>query len=143
MKFSYWIALILVLTYCFPALLFLSNTNSKHTEVQKEFTSLHPILRLGISTVVQLDKGLIVTDSNRIPEDYRKMGLPTKSHSLHFKQSDGFSHAIDIRVKGRSEVRNWLLERYFRMMGFNTLRHFGTADHLHVSLLSHDRPHGI
>jgi hypothetical protein len=71
------------------------------------------------------------------------MGLPTKSHSLHFKQSDGFSHAIDIRVKGRSEVRNWLLERYFRMMGFNTLRHFGTADHLHVSLLSHDRPHGI
>lgn len=143
LKFSYWVALILVLTYCVPALLFLSKSNSKHTEVQKEFTSLHPILRLGISTVIQLDKGLIITDANRNPEDYRKMGLPTKSHSLHYKQTNGFSHAIDIRVKGRSEVRNWFLEQYFRMMGFNTLRHFGTEDHLHVSLLSHDRPNGI
>ena len=143
LKFSYWIALILVLVYCVPALLYLSKSNSKHTEVQKEFTSLHPILRLGISTVINLDKGLVVTDANRVPEDYRKMGLKTKSHSLHYKQSDGYSHAIDIRVKGRSEVRNWLLERYFRMMGFNTLRHDGTADHLHVSLMSHDRPSGI
>lgn len=143
MKFSYWIAVILVLVYCVPALLFLSKSNSKHTEVQKEFTSLHPILRLGISTVINLDKGLVITDANRVPEDYRKMGLKTKGHSLHYKQSDGYSHAIDIRVKGRSEVRNWLLERYFRMMGFNTLRHDGTADHLHVSLMSHDRPRGI
>jgi hypothetical protein len=143
LKFSYWVALILVLTYCVPALLFLSKSNSKHTEVQKEFTSLHPILRLGISTVVQLDRGLIITDANRNPEDYRKMGLPTKNHSLHYKQTNGFSHAIDIRVKGRSEVRNWFLEQYFRLMGFNTLRHFGTEDHLHVSLLSHDRPNGI
>lgn len=143
LKFSYWVALILVLTYCVPALLFLSKSNSKHTEVQKEFTSLHPILRLGISTVIQLDRGLIITDANRNPEDYRKMGLPTKNHSLHYKQTNGFSHAIDIRVKGRSEVRNWFLEQYFRMMGFNTLRHFGTEDHLHVSLLSHDRPNGI
>jgi hypothetical protein len=143
LKFSYWVALILVLTYCVPALLFLSKSNSKHTEVQKEFTSLHPILRLGISTVVPLDRGLIITDANRNPEDYRKMGLPTKNHSLHYKQTNGFSHAIDIRVKGRSEVRNWFLEQYFRLMGFNTLRHFGTEDHLHVSLLSHDRPNGI
>ncbi len=143
MKFSYWIGLILVAVYCTPAILLLSKSNSKHAEVQKEFTSLHPILRLGISTVIHLDKSLILTDANRIPEDYRKMGLKTKIHSLHYKQSNGFAHAVDIRVKGRSEIRNWLLEKYFQMMGFNTLRHVGTDDHLHVSLMSHDRPLGI
>lgn len=143
MKRKYWLALILVLVYCLPAVLFLSATNAKHSQVQKEFTSLHPILRLGTSTVIFLDNDLIITDAKRLPEDYRKMGLRTKTQSLHYKQKDGYAHAIDIRVNGRSGLRNWLLETYFRAMGFNTLRHVGTADHLHVSLMSHERPGGI
>ena len=142
-KRSYWIGLVVILVYCLPAILYLSRSNTKHEEVRKEYTSLHPILRLGISTVIHLDRNLILTDANRLPEDYRKMGLPTKKHSLHYKQSSGYSHAVDIRVKDRSEFRNWLLERYFRVMGFNTLRHDGTADHLHVSLMSHDRKGAI
>lgn len=135
--------MILVFVYCLPAIFFLSAANAKHYQVQKEFTSLHPILRLGISTVIFLDNDLMITDAKRQPEDYKKMGLRTKAHSLHYKQSDGYSHAVDIRVNDRSWIRNWLLDMYFKSMGFNTLRHVGTADHLHVSLLSHDRPGGI
>ena len=142
-KRTYWLAFVLVLVYCVPGVLYLSASNAKHSEVQKEFTSLHPILRLGISTLVYLDKELLITDANRQPEDYAKMGLPTKKHSLHYEQSDGYAHAIDIRTKGQSEIRNTLIQWYFRLMGFNTLRHVGTADHLHVSLMSHDRPEGI
>lgn len=143
MKRVYWVALVLVLVYCLPALFYLSNNNAKHPEVRNEFTSLHPILRLGISTLVFLDKDLILTDGARLPEDYRKMGLATKSHSLHYQQSSGYSHAVDIRTKGRSEFRNNMIKGYFRLMGFNTLRHIGTDDHLHVSIMSRDRIGGI
>ncbi len=137
---SYWVVLCIVVIYCLPGLLFLSATNAKHPEVRKEFTSLHPILRLGISNILLLDRRLIITDASRFPEDYRKMGLARKNYSLHYRQKNGFAHAVDIRVGDRSIVRNWLLEQYFRAMGFRTLRHVGTADHLHVSLMSHDRP---
>lgn len=140
---NYRFAFIIVLVYCLPAVLFLSAANAKHQKVKEEFTSLHPILRLGISTVIFLDNDLLITDGKRQPEDYKKMGLKTKSHSLHYKQSDGYAHAVDIRVNGRSWLRNFLLKSYFSAMGFNTLRHVGSADHLHVSLMSHDRPHGI
>lgn len=143
LKRGYWIALVLVLVYCVPGVLFLSAANAKHSEVQKEFRSLHPILRLGVSTLIFLDQSLILTDAKRQPEDYKKMGLSVKTHSLHYKQSNGYAHAIDIRVNGRSEVRNFLITQYFNMMGFNTLRHVGTADHLHISLRSHDRPGAI
>jgi len=140
---KYGLALVIVLAYCLPAVLFLSAANAKHTHVKEEFTSLHPILRLGVSTVIFIDNDLLITDAKRQPEDYKKMGLKTKSNSLHYKQSDGYAHAVDIRVNGRSSLRNFLLKTYFNAMGFNTLRHVGTADHLHVSLMSHDRPHGI
>jgi hypothetical protein len=43
-------------------------------------------------------------------------------------------HAVDLRTIGRAEWKNVLLNWYFRSMGFRTLRHVGTADHLHVSL---------
>jgi len=75
------------------------------------------------------------------PEDYAKMGLPSKSHSLHYKQSNGYAHAIDLRTNGRNEIRNFLVQSYFKLMGFQTLRHIGTGDHLHISLKSHDRPY--
>jgi hypothetical protein len=143
LKKRYWRAVIVVLVYCLPAVLFLSAANAKHENVRDEFTSLHPILRLGIGTVIFLDNDLLITDASRQPEDYKKMGLKTKAHSLHYKQSDGYAHAVDIRVNGRSWLRNWLLKSYFSAMGFNTLRHMGTADHLHVSIVSHDRPGGI
>ena len=84
-----------------------------------------------------------MTDANRVPEDYRKMGLKSKKRSLHYKQKNGFVHAMDIRTNGRGEVRNFLLKTYFQLMGFNVLRHGGTGDHLHVSLHSHDNPGAI
>ena len=137
------IALILVIGYCVHGALFLSSRNAKGSDVQSEYTSLHPILRLGVSTMVWMDKDLIMTDGSRQPEDYKKMGLKTIKRSLHYKQRNGYSHAFDIRTNNRSELRNTLLTLYFKMMGFNTLRHVGTADHLHISLYSHDHPGAI
>ncbi|MEN0005196.1 MAG: hypothetical protein AAF798_13675 [Bacteroidota bacterium] len=143
MKRGYFVLLVLVLTYCVPSLLVLSASNAKHESVQQEFTSLHPILRLSISTLILLDSDLLITDANRQPEDYRQMGLPIKANSLHYPQSNGYAHAIDLRTKGHSDLRNFMIALYFRAIGLNTLRHVGTADHLHVSLLSHDRPGAI
>ncbi|MBT8230996.1 MAG: hypothetical protein HKO66_11800 [Saprospiraceae bacterium] len=134
------IATIIVIVYCAHGLFYMSGKNFKSDGLRSEILKVHPILRLGVSTLTHLDKSLIITDTNRLPEDYRKMGLPSKSHSLHFKQSNGYAHAIDLRTNGRNEVRNFLVRVYFKLMGFQTLRHVGTADHLHVSLLSHDRP---
>ena len=136
-------AVILVLGYSAHALFYFSDANAKSKNVQKEFTSLHPILRLSTSTVLFLDGKLIMTDANRVPEDYKKMGLKSKRRSLHYKQSDGYVHALDIRTNGRSEVRNFLMKGYFQLMGFNVLRHVGTDDHLHVSLKSFDSPGAI
>ncbi len=50
---------------------------------------------------------------------------------------------MDLRTNDRQEWRNQILELYFNLMGFNTLRHVGTADHLHVSLSPHDLPGAI
>ena len=50
---------------------------------------------------------------------------------------------MGLRTIRQGELRNALVADYFRLMGFNTLRHVGTADHLHVSLMSHGRPGGI
>lgn len=142
-KQSYMLTCSLVLVYCLPCLFSISAANSKSKAVKDEFTTLHPILRLSIGTILWLDQDLILTDASRLPEDYKKMGLKRKSHSLHYIQSSGYSHAVDIRTKGRSAFRNQLIQFYFRSMGFNTLRHVGTADHLHVSISSKDRVGGI
>ena len=99
--------------------------------------------RLGVSTVIFLDRDLVVTDADRQPEDYKRMGLKANKRSLHYKQSNGYSHALDIRTNGRGELRNTLLRGYFTLMGFNTLRHGGTGDHLHISLHSHDSPGAV
>jgi len=56
---------------------------------------------------------------------------------LHARQRDGWAHAVDLRTIGRSAIVNLLVEWYFRAMGFRTLRHVGTADHLHVELPIH------
>jgi hypothetical protein len=129
-----WIAAPLVIAYCAHALLFLSRVNAKTEHVRDYYRSLHPALRLAVSTFVILDDGLVVTDIARTASDYSAMGLPVYDSSLHYRQDDGYVHAMDLRTIHRGAVRNWLTERYFGMLGFRTLRHVGTADHLHVSL---------
>lgn len=143
MKAKAWIAGLLIVGYCGYTLIGISATHAKSDEVRKEFTSLHPFLRLSVGTILFIDSGLLVTDMSRTQADYTKMGMKVKGKSLHYKQQDGYAHAMDLRTKDRSSFRNWALELYFNMMGFNTLRHGGTADHLHISLMTHDNPGAI
>lgn len=142
-KWTFFIIAALILMNALPGIFYLSTQNAKHADIPATYYKLHPILRLGVSGLIFLDNGLIITDSDRVPEDYKKMGLPTNKHSLHYVQSSGYVHAIDIRTNGRSFVRNNLIQLYFWGMGFNTLRHVGTDDHLHVSISSKDKPGGI
>lgn len=142
-KRSMWVAAALVLMYSIHALFFLNSQNLKSQALRSEIGDLHPILRLAVSTLTYADKKIIITDASRVPEDYRKMGLPRKSRSLHYKQKDGYAYAIDLRTKGRSEWSNQARILFFKAMGFNTLRHTGTDDHLHVSLPCHYAPGAI
>lgn len=129
-----------VIGFCIHGLFFISSENMSSGRLDKSIRQLHPIIRIAVSTVVVLDRDLIITDGSRTPEDYRKMGLPTKKTSLHYQQSNGYAYAIDLRTNRRSELRNQLVRSYFWLMGFRTLRHVGTDDHLHVSLFCHDLP---
>jgi hypothetical protein len=129
-----WIALPLVVGYTGYALLYLSSANAKSEPVRAHFRSVHPVLRLALSTVVLADREIVVTDMAREIDDYRRMGLPPNTRSLHRQQVDGWVHAVDLRTSGRAEIKNLLVSFYFRAMGFATLRHVGTADHLHVAL---------
>ncbi|MCB0842149.1 MAG: hypothetical protein KDE26_02670 [Bacteroidetes bacterium] len=137
------IVMSILLLYGGYTLINLSGANAKTPQVREEFTSLHPLLRMSVGTVLFLDQKLLVTDMSRGKEDYKKMGLKTLKHSLHYPQKDGYVHAMDLRTNDRSEIRNRLLQFYFWSMGFNTLRHVGTADHLHISLTSRDNPASI
>lgn len=132
-----------VAIYCTYTLLYISHANTKDPAVRREFRSLHPYLRLGLGTIIFLDEKLLITDAARMPEDYKKMGLQSKKQSLHYKQKDGYIHAVDLRTRGRSGIRNFLLKSYFQLMGFNALRHYGAGDHLHVSLSVHHRPGAV
>lgn len=129
-----WLALPLVTVYVAHSLVFLAAVNAKSAEVHAHYTSLHPLLRLSVRTLILLDDQAVVTDLAREPMDYRRMGLPEPEWSLHYPQADGWVHAVDLRTMGRSGLRNWLTGVYFRALGFRVLRHVGTADHLHVSL---------
>jgi uncharacterized membrane protein len=128
------VALPLVLAYCAYTLLYLSNVNATSPGVREYYRSLHPMLRTAVSSVILVDSDVVITDLHRTPEDYAAMGLPAREESLHYRQSDGFVHAMDLRTVGRPEWRNSAIELYFRAAGFETLRHVGTADHLHISL---------
>lgn len=129
-----WVAMPLVIAYCGYALLYVADANTKTSEVRAFYRSLHPILRVGLSTLILADDGLVITDLARTPADYVKMGLPQRERSHHYAQRDGYVHAADLRTIGRGEIGNRLVETYFTIMGFRTLRHVGTADHLHVGL---------
>jgi len=129
-----YLAAAVLFGYCIQGLFFISSSNLKNAALSKELRQLHPIVRMGVSTIVMIDKDLVITDATRKSSDYEKMGLPTNERSLHYPQADGYAYAIDLRTKGRSTFRNALVQNYFRLMGFKTLYHTGTAPHLHISL---------
>ncbi|HET8865045.1 MAG TPA: hypothetical protein VFM80_05045 [Gracilimonas sp.] len=124
----------LVFAFCFYGVMYLSSVNAKSDEVRQVYRSMHPILRVAIATTTLADGDLVITDIQRAPADYAAMGIPLNERSLHFTQSSGYVHAIDLRTIGHNEVRNFLLRSSFKIMGFKTIRHIGTADHLHVAL---------
>jgi len=128
------VALPLVLAYVGYALVYVSGVNAKSERVRAYYTSLHPLLRVALSTCILFDPDIVITDAARRPGDYAGMGLPANDGSLHARQRDGYAHAADLRTIGRSAVKNRLVQLYFWSMGFGTLRHVGTADHLHIEL---------
>jgi hypothetical protein len=132
-----WVAAPLVLSFCAHALLFLARANAKGDQVQAEYRATHPLLRVALATLMLANNDLVVTDLRRVPADYARMGLPVFDGTLHARQPDGWAHAVDLRTIGRGAIVNLLVEWYFRAMGFRTLRHVGTADHLHVELPLH------
>jgi len=127
-------ALPLVVAYCGYGLIYLSSANAKSERVRAYYGSLHPLLRVALSTLILADRDLVVTDLARGPKDYAAMGLSPNDGSLHYVQRDGYTHAADLRTAGRSELKNALVRVYFWSMGFATLRHVGSGDHLHVEL---------
>jgi hypothetical protein len=133
----------LVGAYCLYALLFLSSANAKTEEIRETYTSLNPILRVAVSTLLLVDRDGILTSTTRSPEDYQSWGMSVNEGSLHLPQADGYAYAVDIRTLGRPEGRNRAVNLYFRAMGFQTLRHLGTADHLHVSLRPNSTSSGV
>ena len=128
------VALPLVLAYVVYALVYVSGVNAKSERVRAYYTTLHPLLRVALSTCILFDRDVVITDAARRPGDYAGMGLPAKDGSLHARQRDGYVHAADLRTIDRSAVKNRLVQLYFWSMEFGTLRHVGTADHLHVEL---------
>lgn len=133
-KAARWIAMPIVATWCLSALFYLGRVNAKSDEIHGYFLSVHPILRVALSTVILGDADLVITDMARVRADYARMGLPVNDHTMHYVQRDGWVHAVDLRTQGRSEIVNRAVQLYFWGMGFRTLRHVGTADHLHVQL---------
>jgi len=128
------VGLPLVIVFCSFSLLYLSGSNAKSAEIREAYPRLHPILRLAVGTVRLVDTRIVVTDVERGPTSYAAMRLPRPTNSFHYRQKDGTVHAIDLRTEGRGALRNGLVQLYFELLGFETVRHVGTADHLHVRL---------
>ena len=129
-----WVALPLAVAWCGYAALYLARVNAKSDDVRSYYRSVHPVLRVAIATAVLGDPDIVITDARRVAADYTRMGLPINERTKHYVQRDGYVHAVDLRTRDRSEIRNRATQLYFWMMGFDTLRHVGTADHLHVQL---------
>ena len=129
-----WIALPFAAAWCAYAVVYLAQANAKTEAVRAYYSSVHPVLRAALGTAILVDPDIVMTDAFRVPADYTRMGLPTYDRTLHYKQRTGWVHAVDLRTIGRSPVKNAAMQLYFSSMGLRTLRHVGTADHLHVSL---------
>ena len=135
-KFMTRVAALAAAAFVLYSLVVIAGGNVKSDGVRAEYSRLHPLLRMAVSVFVLADADAVITDAARTPEFYARAGLPANESSLHFRQDDGFVHALDLRTIDRPEWRNLAAELAFRAMGFHTLRHVGTADHLHVSLRS-------
>ena len=120
--------------YVCYALVFVASENVKSDDVRDGYAAVHPLLRVATSALILVDPASVITDTGRTREDYWLMGLSPNEASLHFEQESGYVHAIDLRTIGRAEWRNRLVELALWGFGFHSLRHVGTADHLHVSL---------
>ncbi len=129
-----WTTGLMIGVYAMYLLLYISAANVKSTDLRSTYHHLHPVLRLSVSSFIVLDRNAVITDTERTPDDYQRMGLSVNETSLHYEQQDGYVHAVDLRTNGRTRGRNALTQWYFEGMGFSTLRHTGTADHLHVSI---------
>ena len=134
MPLAKWVALPLVVFYCGYSLLYLASVHAKSEPVRAYYSSVHPLLRLALSTAILADRDILITDTGRVPEDYGRMGLPVNTRTRHYKQTDGWIHAVDLRTTDHGFMKNRGLQLYFWLMGFDTKRHVGTADHLHVEL---------
>ena len=97
----------------------------KSEEVRAEYSGLRPLLRMAVSVFVLADADALITDADRTPDFYARAGLPAIESSLHFRQDDGFVHALDLRTINRPEWRNLAAQLAFRAMGFHTLRYGG------------------
>lgn len=126
--------LVLVASYSLYGVLYYSAQNTKTDEINSYYRSLHPIMRVTLTTITLADSDLVVTDIQRHPDDYEKMGLDENERSLHYVQSTGYVHAVDLRTKDNPQWQNWILKSAFQFVGLSTIRHVGTADHLHVYL---------
>lgn len=128
------VAMLVAAGWVVSGLFFVAAENAKGDDVAAEYRDLHPFLRIASATLILFDRGAVLTDASRTVEDYEAMGLPANEASRHFEQPDGWVHALDLRTAGRPEWRNRGVALGFQAMGFETLRHVGTADHLHISL---------
>jgi len=136
LRYSLLMTCLMVFSYCSYSLFYLSGIHAKTPQVRELYRSMHPILRVAVSTITLADNQLVITDIERNPENYAEMGLPINPNSLHFIQDDGYVHAVDLRTLNRGSIRNAILKLSLQGMGFETIRHTGTADHLHVQLPS-------
>ncbi len=127
-------AIAIAIAYSGYALVYVASANVKSEDIQAQYSAIHPLLRIAASSLILVDPSAVITDAGRSAEDYYAMGLPVNEASLHFEQEDGFVHALDLRTNGRPEWRNRAVEMGFWALGFHSLRHVGTADHLHLSL---------
>lgn len=133
-QFVRWVGVPIAAAWCLYAAFYIASVNTKSDQVHSYYSTVHPILRVALSTVILLDPDLVITDMARVPADYGRMGLPVNDRTKHYVQSDGWVHAVDLRTRERGEIENRSVQFYFWLMGFSTLRHVGTADHLHVQL---------
>lgn len=127
-------AIAIAIAYSGYALVYVASANVKSEDIQAQYSAIHPLLRIASSSLILVDPSAVITDAGRSAEDYYAMGLPVNEASLHFEQENGFVHALDLRTSGRPEWRNRAVELAFWALGFHSLRHVGTADHLHLSL---------
>src|SRR3989442_5996281 len=67
-------------------------------------STLFPYTTLFRSILV--DRDMLITDTGRVPEDYGRMGLPANTRTRHYKQADGWIHAVDLRTTGRGDRKS-------------------------------------